>query len=77
MDSEVGTKEAAIDIEIVVEFGYAIREIAEQLREQVIQSVENDDRPARGGGERLRQSTFMFRRPSNGIEGNWSRRIVH
>ncbi len=38
--SEVGTKEAAIDIEIVIEFGFPIRDVAEDLREQVINSVE-------------------------------------
>jgi len=40
VDSEVGTTEAAIDIEVIVEFGYPIRDMADQLREQVIESVE-------------------------------------
>jgi len=31
IEAEVGMKEAAIDIEIIVEFGYPIREVAESL----------------------------------------------
>lgn len=38
--SEVGLKEAAIDIDVVIEFGYPIRDVAEQLREAIIVSVE-------------------------------------
>lgn len=41
VDSEIGLKEAAVDIELIVEFGYPIREITEELREQVITTVEN------------------------------------
>lgn len=40
VDSEIGLKEAAVDIELVVEFGYPIREVTEELREQVITTVE-------------------------------------
>ena len=38
--SEVGLREAAVDLEIVVEFGYPIRELAEELRAEVILTVE-------------------------------------
>ena len=38
--AEVGLREAAIDLEIVVEFGYPIRELAAALRTQVIDAVE-------------------------------------
>jgi uncharacterized alkaline shock family protein YloU len=40
VDAETGLKEAAADLEIVVEFGYAIREVTEQMRERVIEAVE-------------------------------------
>lgn len=40
VDSEIGMKEAAVDIEIIVEFGYPIREVSEALRERVIDTVE-------------------------------------
>lgn len=40
VDSEVGLKEAAIDIEVVVEYGYPIKQIAATLREKIIDSVE-------------------------------------
>jgi len=40
VESEVGLKEAAVDVEIVVEFGYPIKHLAESLRRQIIESVE-------------------------------------
>ena len=41
VESEVGLKEAAIDIEVVVTFGYPIWQVADTIREQVIESVEH------------------------------------
>lgn len=38
--SEVGMKEAAVDVEIVAEFGYSIRSITQQLRKEIIEAVE-------------------------------------
>ena len=38
--SEVGLKEAAIDVNVVVEYGYPIKEVATALRRTVIDSVE-------------------------------------
>ena len=38
--SEVGLKEAAVDIEVVVEYGYPIKSVAEELRRHVIDNVE-------------------------------------
>lgn len=40
IDSEVGMREAAVDVEVVVEFGYPIREVAQNLRETIIETVE-------------------------------------
>lgn len=40
VESEVGLKEAAIDIDVTVIFGHPIRELAQELRESVIESVE-------------------------------------
>lgn len=40
IESEVGMSQAAVDIEIVVHFGYPIKEVAQQLREAVIDAVE-------------------------------------
>lgn len=40
VESEVGLKEAAVDIEVVVQFGYPIRQVAQTLRSQIIESVE-------------------------------------
>lgn len=40
VEAEVGMKEAAIDIDVTVLFGYPIRELAQELRESVIDSVE-------------------------------------
>lgn len=40
VDAEVGQKEAAIDVEVVVEFGYPIRDIAAELRRRIIEAVE-------------------------------------
>ena len=40
IDSEVGMKEAAVDIDVVVEFGYPIRQVAAELRQAVIEAVE-------------------------------------
>jgi len=41
VDSEVGLQQAAVDVEIVVEFGYSIRQVAEELRARVIDTVES------------------------------------
>jgi uncharacterized alkaline shock family protein YloU len=41
VEAEVGLQEAAVDVEIVVEFGYSIRQIAEEMRERIIQTVES------------------------------------
>jgi len=40
VDAEVGMKEAAIDVEVVVEFGYPIRDVANEIRRRVIEVVE-------------------------------------
>ena len=40
VESEVGFKEAAVDIEVVVEYGYPIKRVASTLRKQIIESVE-------------------------------------
>jgi uncharacterized alkaline shock family protein YloU len=40
IDSDVGLKEAAVDVEIVVTYGYPIKVLAEQLRRTIIESVE-------------------------------------
>jgi uncharacterized alkaline shock family protein YloU len=40
VESEVGMQEAAVDLEITVEFGYPIRELAGALRAHVIDAVE-------------------------------------
>jgi len=41
VDAEVGLHEAAVDVEIVVEFGYPIRHVAEDVRERIIEMVES------------------------------------
>jgi uncharacterized alkaline shock family protein YloU len=41
VEAEVGQQEAAVDVQIVVEFGFAIREVAEELRARVIDTVES------------------------------------
>ena len=41
VEAEVGMREAAVDIDVVVEFGYPIREIANQMRQAVIETVEH------------------------------------
>jgi uncharacterized alkaline shock family protein YloU len=40
IESEVGLKEAAVDVEIVVEYGYPIKILADELRKAIIQNVE-------------------------------------
>lgn len=40
IESEVGLKEAAVDIEIVVIYGYPVKQIADTLRGQIIENVE-------------------------------------
>jgi len=40
VDAAVGMKEAAVDVEIVVEFGYPIKDVSQSLREQIISTVE-------------------------------------
>ncbi|MFJ4672442.1 Asp23/Gls24 family envelope stress response protein [Kitasatospora purpeofusca] len=37
---EVGEKQAAVDLDLVVEYGFAIAEVAAQVREEVIEAVE-------------------------------------
>lgn len=37
---EVGEKQAAVDLDIVVEYGYAIADVATEVREEVIEAVE-------------------------------------
>ncbi|MBW2731262.1 MAG: Asp23/Gls24 family envelope stress response protein [Deltaproteobacteria bacterium] len=41
VDAEVGMEEAAVDVEIVVDFGHPIRDVAEEMRERVILAVES------------------------------------
>jgi uncharacterized alkaline shock family protein YloU len=41
VDAEVGMEEAACDIELVVEFGHPMREVAQDVREQVIDAIES------------------------------------
>jgi uncharacterized alkaline shock family protein YloU len=36
----VGLKEAAVDVEIVVEYGYPIKMLSDELRRTIIQNVE-------------------------------------
>jgi uncharacterized alkaline shock family protein YloU len=40
VDAEVGMQEAAADIEVVMEMGYPIREVAAEIRKRVIETVE-------------------------------------
>lgn len=40
IESEVGFKEAAIDVDLVVEFGYPITRVTDALRRQIVESVE-------------------------------------
>ena len=40
IESEVGLKEAAIDVDVVVEYGYPITKVSSELRRQVIENVE-------------------------------------
>jgi len=40
VEAEVGMVEAAVDVEIIVEFGFPIREVAAELRDRVISAVE-------------------------------------
>lgn len=40
VEAEVGLKEAAADIEVIVEFGYPIKDVAQTLRKHVIETVE-------------------------------------
>ena len=41
VEAEVGMKEAAIDVDVIVEFGYPIRDVAQQIRQRVIEVVED------------------------------------
>jgi uncharacterized alkaline shock family protein YloU len=41
VDSEVGMREAAVDVEIVAEFGYPIRAVSRELRQRIIDAVEH------------------------------------
>jgi uncharacterized alkaline shock family protein YloU len=41
VDAEVGLREAAADVEVVVEYGYPIRDVADAIRASVIDSVEH------------------------------------
>lgn len=40
VNSEVGMKQAAIDLDIVIEYGYQIATVASDLRERVIEAVQ-------------------------------------
>ncbi len=40
VDSEVGMKQAAINLDIVIEYGYQISVVASELRERVIEAVQ-------------------------------------
>lgn len=40
IESEVGLKEAAIDVDVVVEYGFPITKVSSDLRRQVIENVE-------------------------------------
>ena len=40
IESEVGLKEAAVDVDIVVEYGFPIAKVASTLRKQIIEQVE-------------------------------------
>jgi len=40
IDSDVGLKEAAVDVDIVVEYGYPIKILSDELRRSIIESVE-------------------------------------
>jgi len=40
VDADVGMKEAAVDVEISVEFGYPIRDVANEIRRRVIDVIE-------------------------------------
>jgi uncharacterized alkaline shock family protein YloU len=40
IDSDVGLKEAAVDVDIVVDYGYPIKILADELRRSIIESVE-------------------------------------
>ena len=40
IESEVGQKEAAIDVDVVVEYGVPITKVANTLRKQIIETVE-------------------------------------
>lgn len=40
VEAEVGMKEAAVDIEVIVEFGYPIKDVAQTLRRHVIETIE-------------------------------------
>lgn len=39
--SEVGMKQAAISLDVVIEYGYRLGEVASELRERVIEAVEH------------------------------------
>ena len=41
VEAETGLKEAAVDVEVVVELGYSIRDVAADVREEVIQAIES------------------------------------
>lgn len=41
VEAEVGMREAAADIEITIEFGYSMREVAEDVRERIIDAIES------------------------------------
>lgn len=40
VQAETGLEEAAADIEVIAEMGYSIRDMAEEIRERVIETVE-------------------------------------
>ena len=52
---EVGEKQAAIDLDLVVEYGASIVDLARAVRRNVITAVERDDRPRGDRGQHRRQ----------------------
>jgi uncharacterized alkaline shock family protein YloU len=41
VEAEIGMEEAAADIELVVEFGHPMRDVAQDVREHVIEAIES------------------------------------
>ena len=64
---EVGKKEAAIDVVIIVRYGYAIPTLAQEVRENVITRVENRHRPHREGSQHRSRRHALRRRQAHRI----------